>query len=53
MRDDRKGGTKESVNLVRECKVMAKEEVWSGWNQVETQVQISQPRGLEEAETWN
>ena len=28
MRDDRKGGTKESVNLVRECKVMAKEEVW-------------------------
>ena len=30
---------KESENAVRERKTMAEEELWSGWNQVEKQVQ--------------
>ena len=29
---------KESKNVVRDCKAMAKEELWSGWNQVKEQV---------------
>ena len=39
IRKGRKGGTKESENVVRECKAFAKEELWSGWNPVEKQVQ--------------
>ena len=32
MRDARNGGTKESDNVVRECKAMVEDELWSGWN---------------------
>ena len=32
------GKRKESKNVVRDCKAMAKEELWSGWNQVKEQV---------------
>ena len=30
---------KECENVVRECKTVAEEELWSGWNQVEKQIQ--------------
>ena len=33
IRDAEKGGTKECENVVRECKAMAEEELWLGWNQ--------------------
>ena len=33
---------KESEDVVRDCKAMAEEELWSGWNQVETQVRKHQ-----------
>ena len=30
---------RESENVVKECKAMAEEELWSGWNQIQKQVQ--------------
>ena len=55
-RDARKGG-QESENVVRDCKAPAEEEVWSGWYQVEKQIQINQwdrkkPKRKIEREEW-
>ena len=52
-RDAGKGGTKESENVVRECKALAEEELWSGCTHCpETGQKINQG-GLEEAGMWN
>ena len=37
IRDTRRGGVEESENVAKECKAVAEEELWSGWNQVRKQ----------------
>ena len=38
MKDARRGEAKESESVRRECRAVAEEESWSGWNQVKEQV---------------